>query len=618
MKLGLKIEITSNGAGSAARTFNSSQALELYASSSRSYVKEVFPTRDDLKQIGLDPLTSFDESEKSVVFLKFLGLQGYLICLIISRPEGSGRPYDGCAAWIHVPANVILEGRDALGLIENVKHAINKKYGIDYLMLEEIFNREYQECKSPSVKFIASNGKNSGVIYYGNGTLNSLDSLLGNNIAQLEYNNYKAIFLVNNGDNIKVSCEKIQIKIHAECVVDAPSASNGFYPYFENRELFEGFISVPFGMSLSVIWKKEGYRDIRKSALIQKSFSSNEQSPFSFNISDVRLIVRREWFVVSGPSEYKIYLKNELLESELYISIEDLKYRIPVTVSATGFEDYKEEIYLSEETKRIPISLKKLIYQYNFSIPIYDGKNKLEDSEFVVKSRQLLKQCPVDGYRLSDPSLRLEPRPNKVYTLEKGIERGLVRNFIYGFITCLICVSLYIGWTILSPHIWTKSDDGTSVSMNDSLNRVISRKLTKQSTEIETKYAALYLKTNLIWTKDYMEEFNCMKGLFEALNNYEIDKLETLSKTFGDKSVLKKIVNNLKNGSKQKSRPQPPYNKDSKIKTIVIEEYLKNITTDENIEKNTSTRRNSENVVDKEKGTSTEKPKEKATRRQGV
>ncbi len=42
MKLGLKIEITSQGAGSAAKTINSTPALEKYASASRSFIKEVF------------------------------------------------------------------------------------------------------------------------------------------------------------------------------------------------------------------------------------------------------------------------------------------------------------------------------------------------------------------------------------------------------------------------------------------------------------------------------------------------------------------------------------------------------------------------------------------------
>ena len=72
MKLGLRIEITSQGAGSAARTYNLTPALEKYASASRSFIKEVFPAREDLKLKGLDPLTSLDESARSVVFLRFL------------------------------------------------------------------------------------------------------------------------------------------------------------------------------------------------------------------------------------------------------------------------------------------------------------------------------------------------------------------------------------------------------------------------------------------------------------------------------------------------------------------------------------------------------------------
>ena len=159
MKLGLNIEITSQGAGSAAKTFNSTPALEKYASASRSIIKDAFPAREDLRQKGVDTNLSLDESERSVIFLRFLGPHGYLICILQARPENSGRPYDGAAAWIHVPASVVLSGIETEKLIDDVEAALSNERGIDYSRLDTIFSKEYSEKNQlPAIASIASRG----------------------------------------------------------------------------------------------------------------------------------------------------------------------------------------------------------------------------------------------------------------------------------------------------------------------------------------------------------------------------------------------------------------------------------------------------------------------------
>ena len=210
MKLGLNIEITSQGAGSAALTLNSTPALERYASASRSIIKEVFPAREDLKQKGINESLSLDESQRSVIFVRFLGSQGYLICIFQARPENSGRPYDGAAAWIHVPASVALSGKETERLIDEVEAAFSNEKGVDNLRLEALFSNDYQEINAvPAIVRIASNGTSSAVRFYGNGTDYQLSELLGNGIAQPEYSRYKAIFFLRKSENIAFSGREI-------------------------------------------------------------------------------------------------------------------------------------------------------------------------------------------------------------------------------------------------------------------------------------------------------------------------------------------------------------------------------------------------------------------------
>ena len=83
---------------------------------------------------------SFDETTKWF-FLRFLGPEGILICIVKARPQGSGRPNDNTAAWIHIPAKMDISGEEIVSIIEKVKDAISAHKEID--SLKSVFGVEY-------------------------------------------------------------------------------------------------------------------------------------------------------------------------------------------------------------------------------------------------------------------------------------------------------------------------------------------------------------------------------------------------------------------------------------------------------------------------------------------
>ena len=546
MKLGLKIEITSQGAGSAAKTYNSTPALEKYASASRSFIKEVFPAREDLKLKGIDPSTSLDESARSVVFLRFLGPEGYLICVFQARPENSGRPYDGAAAWIHLPTSVMLSGIDTVKLIDEVDAAMSEERGINYTKLDALFTKEYEQKNVLSVlSTIGSNGPTAGIRYYGVGTDFELSELLGNNIVQQNYSNYKAVFLLRKNDNIAVSVPEISTPLSQTCIVSAPSPVAGYNAFFENGMPFNVDLEYPLNAPLTIVWKKAGYQDIVKKANAKGGNAKETAKLFEMNKSEIKVAIMKQIFVVFGDrrilTNYQISLDGEILKDVLYISEEKLARGIRVKVVADGFKTYAKDHKFDLDSKQIEIQLKRQSFIYEFAIPMYSDGERINDGLLSIELNTKLEDCPIEGYSLTrDYILEGEGNVNRI---ERSGTKDAIKHFAYGFLTCvgiILAVLLYnfieeidqvkfkFGWPPIELVMYSSGGSTFGTGEITDNGRTTDNGGVTETEPVDNyshERAIAYLNSNNIWCSDSIAKYPSLTGLFEALNDYKFDEL---------------------------------------------------------------------------------------------
>ena len=546
MKLGLKIEITSQGAGSAAKTYNSTPALEKYASASRSFIKEVFPAREDLKLKGIDPSTSLDESARSVVFLRFLGPEGYLICVFQARPENSGRPYDGAAAWIHLPASIMLSGIDTEKLIDEVDAAMSEERGINYAKLDALFTKEYEQKNVLSaLSTIGSNGLTSGIRYYGIGTDFQLSELLGNNIVQQIYSNYKAVFFLRKNDNIAVSVPEISTPLSQTCIVSAPSSVAGYNAFFENGMPFNVDLEYPQNAPLTIVWKKAGYQDIVKKANAKGGDANETAKLFAINKSEIKVAIKKQIFVVSGDSRiltnFQISLDEYILKDVLYISEDKLERGIRVKVVADGFKTYTKDHKLDLDSKQIDIQLKRQSFIYEFAIPMYSDGERINDGLLSIELNTKLEDCPIEGYSLTRDYI--QEGEGNVNRIKRAGTKDAVKHFAYGFLTCvgiIFAVLLYnfieeidqvkfkFGWP---PIEFVMHSSGGSTfgigEITDNGGTTDNGGVTETDPvdNYSHERAIAYLNSKNIWCSDSIAKYPSLTGLFEALNDYKFDEL---------------------------------------------------------------------------------------------
>lgn len=611
MKLGLKIEITSQGAGSAAKTYNSTPALEKYASASRSFIKEVFPVREDLKSKGLDPSESLDESSRSVVFFRFLGPDGLLICVFQARPENSGRPYDGAAAWIHIPASVMLSGSETEKLIDEVEAALSEERGVNYQSLDILFAKEFKQRNFlPAISCIGSNGATSGIRYFGPGTDFQLNELLGNGIAQPVYGNYKAVFFLRKNDAIAVTAPEITTPLTPTCIMSAPTPTAGYNAFFESGMPFNVDLEYPINAPIKVVWKKLGYQDIVKTANAKAGDSNEIANLFIMSKAEVKVAIKKQIFNVIGSDQlgkYQITIDGNLLDNVLYIQEDKLAKGVNVEVAAEGFKTYSKNHMLAVDTQRVDIFLKKQSYIYKFAIPMYIEGERIDNGLVSIELNQRIDECPIEGYSLVHEHIR-EGEGN-VNRLEINNFKETLKHFFYGFFTCMgiiAAVLLYnvvedidnvkfqFGWPPIQfvMHSSTQSSSGQGQQQNP-VDKDHDAEQTDSLNNDTQEMAIAYLNSIDVWNSDSIAKYSYLDGLFEALNDYKYDELiNTWASQLKDVPNFNKVVQAAtlaKNAgwNPRQGKHNPTYNT-ADDKEISLTNYKNWIAADQTQKQNTS------------------------------
>jgi hypothetical protein len=505
MKLGLILKIT-NGGESETFSINKQEAWARYASDARTAIKE---------------LQGFDGSDKTVYLLKFLGSIGYLLSVIKSRPEGSGRPNDNTAAWIFFPSAAVVSATEMEQVLEKVEEAISESKGVDNAKLEETFSTDYatKNVLVSAVGTISSAAEGNYALRYYNGDYN-LNELLGENLAQSEYARYKGVFFAENNSGIRISTNGVLSFEPKQFITISPLKSvGGFVAGFSLPKGFAKFdkdIELATGTQITIEWRKENY------APIVKQFTAGIDNTASLEIKDTERFVRiqRSWFKVQdshGISIQKasVSINHRLITGDYLDIAESLlpKNGIPVDIQANGYEDSHK--MLQKIPTNMVVELHHRVYESEYIVPIYDGEKHICDAKLTVSAKQRISKSPLKGYEIEHPNIL-------VYSV--GF-MSKFKTFVYGFISCLLVILLYVGAQAMEEyefqfgwppfkHIVQQESEDNNPDDGDVEGT--------PSDSIKNHY----LDTSKSWNKDSLDAHEETMGLFDELNEFKLDALK--------------------------------------------------------------------------------------------
>lgn len=582
MKLGFLLNITQGG--------NSSDGFSV--NKDDSWARQTGDVRTSIKD-----LNNFYGTGKVVYLVKFLGSIGYLICVIKASPEGSPRPDDNTAAWIFFPAKISITAEQTIKILDIVEDAISQEIRTDYDKLNDVFSRDFEanDVLNSAVATIKSKNDSNYAVRYYNGDF-SLYDLLGSSIAQQEYGMYKGLILIDKNKGITHSSySELKFELHKICVFNPIPSIDGFEPNFRNQNKqwipFIKPIEVPLGSSLAIYWRKKDYATIKKTFTAKGGPRCPEEAMITPN--DYMVIIPKSHFNVMDDygmpiKNYTVIINTYLIDGD-YIEIPEEAFLrgLFIKVHASGYSDWTRNNEPLRLDRKLDIYMSKKNYSYKFSVPLYDGDKETDDRAIIsIESQRQITSSPLKGYVTDGKKIQEgENRENQLYWDDQFISK--LKYMAYGFISCIILIGLFIGYNALDDYeLCWKLPPFQKINKSTDRQQQESTDVTyeEQNTDaVDSLALALnYLDRKEVWEKDSLNRYPDTRGLFDDLNTFNVNNVnskfgEVLSRSSNFYSVMN-ALNDSKNlginPHKGKEQNNGNYNSSSD-KGINVDNYIK-------------------------------------------
>ena len=510
---------------------------------------------------------------------------GWYMCSMNPIP---GRAEEYRAAWVYFPSALNLSQKDIKYIIDVAeRQIIRKEFDQDKLFevidLYQKFNKETPLYSVPSKQEGFAFRDTSSGIY-------NLYDLYGC-MYQKSFIKYEWILLMDKQD-VKFKGNGIQDISDEEIIeslIISPKPNDfGFIPYY-NGEEFSTSIRIMRGDKISVEFRKNGYANIYKEIRSQDDFVIfKEDCKKAFKKSQFVARDAKTGDKVDSPTITPI-TTYDTSEALWFFPEQDL-YEVEFKVEADGYstDRFKLDLREIDQNKEIKLELDPMNHEYTFELPIEQSIVKdVESVQFCIKSKFTIKESPVKGFKCAgNPS---EKGVNKLHKVHLSIgdahsnpiqtvqdnktipkERKCHNNFgvyvknigfIIVFLTIISVLSYFAYCEFFSDKMVVEGGEQIGAP-------------TEEDDNWTPAYDYLQQHTAQI-SKNEMENYDNLKGLYDIINNYKLKDLVGYIDNHTHKNDILKIDiwNRLYNKAKEINCNQDGYyiNPDSEEQVIDLD-----------------------------------------------
>lgn len=481
-----------------------------------AWIKSVRDTRDDCKYvIGLE-----GDCDTSVIMYSATRVGEFYT--IVSKI--AGRHTDFISAWIYCPLDIEISGEEMSRIVDATRQEILANE-VNEDKLGRIFSKEYPQVCIPKA-CTSTEGTQYAVRYYGADTFyGSLSELLGSNMAQPENRRYKGIFLIDSKSSLKANADCINISktiLKESFILEAPKECLGYTPYY-NEMPFTSPIRLIKGDKISIVWKKEGFKDVPTETIVD----SPETKVKAVTEADERVIIRLDDFDIRNEGEIidkeKLTIKVGNTEinfrQNAAVHVSNLA-NSEVYVRCDGFKPFRENVDLRNKPVLIKLKTDSYIYQCRIPLELEDGVKA--ECTAKIESNRRFEHAPIKGYHsqqgfyYNDGIIDLyyeEPKKNNKKTLI--------------FAAIALVAGLLIGGTAVGYISHSRITDlkNQIQKTQSEQNAKAEEKRQKEQAKRSVNAAVKYLDEHTKWVKSEMQEYELLKGLWDDINNLEYDKI---------------------------------------------------------------------------------------------
>ncbi len=578
--------------------------LQLYITKSTSDFKSVYninPSEDVRTAINdLRNLVSqidYDAKEKYIFYLLKSTNEGSFVTVLRTIPSRLG---DHLAAWIYVPYDVTISADELESVVRLTTRKISgsEVTNDDVTALREAFSCDYPtQHDKPS---LTGNRNNATFAWrlYGGDEAPSLHEFLGRGLWQQYYLPYDSVLLLDEALGVTAAGEDLSDRLlGAEAVVLPPESSDdGFRPYIFGR-LLDSPIRATLGCELTIEWRRPGFENVTRTVTITEA----EFTPSTVDTDESRKTITPNSFKITSQFSHQRVGDCQIRVNGYEINAEGRSFTraelgsASVVISCEGYFPYSGHIDLASTTQAL-IQLQERRKIYIFEVPVKSSELGAP-IKFEIHSKKVLTDSPLEGYHLLDDIQEGPTRTNYLGYNTSGLNSlthrvlGITIGLVVGLIIGLSfgkCSSDSSSSSTSTSTSTISHNDSTSINNNSTTDETSvssdtnENKKTDQKSDIKvdpalsSAEAIKYLDASEKWNRNEMEKFADLRGLYDDMNNFRIDRLiNTWGAKLSKSKNFTRVAEHAEKGRK-KSKPNGTYNP-SDDTIITVQSYLNRI-----------------------------------------
>lgn len=528
--------------------------------------------------------------DKFAIFMSFSQTGTYItIARLIS-----GRTGDNIAGWLYIPNNIDVPEDTLFNIIEHVKYQLSLPQ-IDDNHIRQIFSHQY-----PVQEFAEYVPSNTEKVYAQRmGNFYPFKTLIGANRYQSYYSRYHAILLSDN-NTLKVidpSVANITTEKLAESLVFCPPTP-GTLPadvkvFLDKKPPvpFDKPIRVSKGDTVNVLFRRTSARgaSYRDMVMPVQVLTNNQRCEYSPNVP-WNIIIKRDMFKILSSdtgenitSQTKVTIGGKPINDKGAMLPSDQAGAVPVSFNAPGYAPMELTCdFLNQRSCVVRLNRKEVKRTWN--IELRNGYM----AEMTLTGRRVpdSSESPINGY--------VNEGSHLVYTKDNV---WMNRAIGFGAAAILVLLLTILGFFCDFGIHWGGSGEkekveetssGTSKGNNNSEPMEdVSEDKTGTGTEANMLAEAIIYLDSVKptdnkgkWSREEMEKFPAIRGLFDDMNEFHLEKLTgqwatTLAESESFRAVVEAAKKTLKNQwNPLQGNHKERYNMDAEDTEIYLLNYV--------------------------------------------
>ena len=546
----------------------------------------------------------YDPTEKYLFYLISYIDEGSFFTILRTIPD---QPLDHLAMTIFVPNGLQIDASEMADIVKRTTRMVSNPSvsAEDVADLHEIFSKEYPVVDDAPAA-VGSEGRTFAVCVYGGDNGRKLEDFFGKKLYQPEYLKYEGVVLIDAALGVSFDAPDLSAEPLADTVALLPPEErpDDFVPHIYHHVFDRPFLA-PLGGDVKVVWRRGGFED--RTQMVKVESAGQRVEPFS--TSDSRKTISPASFYITSQATKEpvagavISVNNTEITGPHSFTVSELK-NADVLIRAHGFFPFHAHLDLAATTQAL-VQLQEQRKIYRFELPVKSSELGAP-IHFEIHTKRELTDSPIEGYSLLDDIKEGQGRNNYLEFRGRSAMSGW-RAYAIGAAAGLI-VGIVLGWMFTgSSSRGDNEQDSTAIeetavaeqpkqeSKQEFLNRVVENQKARDAAKAAgqpepkpvaapssapvTKAAVEYLDSKTVWSKDDLDKYPELEGLFDDMNNFRLQRIKDYwGARLAKSKRFEKVAFHAGEGLRKKVfKPEGTYCKDANDHSITVQNYLNRI-----------------------------------------